>query len=179
MICGLGNEARVFASIASSVKGTEVRVLPDRWNMLTNDFKVTFHRNGEEPTCITSRPPLVTYNPEDAIQDVDIVVFMLPATAHEDFLHALRPYIKPGVIIVGLQGKPGFEFQVREALGDVLQQCTIMNFESSPWLCRSTEFVVVCDVFGTKDTLLGAIKVSISLVAGPLVDQESVKLIMT
>ena len=163
MICGLGNEARVFASVASSVKGTEVRVLPDRWNMLTNDFKVTFHRSGEEPTCITCRPPLITHNPEDAMKDVDIVVFMMPASAHEVFLHALRPYIKPGVIIIGLPGEPGFEFQVREALGDVMQQCTIMNFESSPWVCSSTESGVVCDVFGTKETLLGAIQVSVSL----------------
>ena len=161
MICGLGSEARVFANIASSMKGTEVRVLPDRWNMLTTDCKVNFHRKGDEPICITSRPPIVTHNPEDAMKDVDIVVFILPASAHEKSLQALRPYIKPGVIIVGLPGGPGFEVQVREALSDVMQQCTIMNFESSPWVCRSTEFGVVCDVFGTKDTLLGAIKVCI------------------
>ena len=97
------------------------------------------------------------------MKDVDIVVFMLPASAHEVFLHALRPYIKPGVIIVDLPGEPGFEFQVREALGDVMQQCTIMNFESSSWVCDSTESGVVCDVFGTKETLLGAIQVNVSL----------------
>lgn len=163
MICDLGNEARVFASIASTVKGTEVRVLPDRWNVLTNDFKVTFHRSGEEPTCITCRPPLVTNSPEDTMKDVDIVVFLLPGSAHRVFLHALKPYIKPGLIIVGLPGEPGFEFQVREVLGDVMQQCTILNFESSPWVCNSTESGVVCDVFGTKETLLGAIQVGVSL----------------
>ena len=97
------------------------------------------------------------------MQGVDIVVFMLPASAHENFLHVLKPYIKPGVTLVGLPGEPGFEFQVREALGDVAQQCTIMNFEASPWVCRSTEFGVDCEVLGTKDILLGAIKVSISL----------------
>ena len=156
LICGLGSEARVFASIASSVKGTEVRVLPDRWNMLTNDFKVTFHRSGEQSTCITCKPPLITHSPEDAMKDVDIVVFMLPASAHEVFLHALRPYIKPGVIIVGLPGEPGFEFQVSEALGDVMQQCTIMNFESSPWVCNSTESGVVCDVFWHQGDPVGS-----------------------
>ena len=159
MICGWGSEARVFASIASSVKGTEVRVLPDRWNMLTNDFRVTFHQNGEEPTHITCRPPLISHDPEDAMKDVDIVVFLLPASANEDFLHALRPYIKPGVIIVGLPGGPGFEFQVREALGDVGQQCTIMNFELSPWVCNA--FGVDCEVLSTEEVLLGAIMVSL------------------
>ena len=97
------------------------------------------------------------------MKDVDIVVFMHPASAHEVFLHVLRPYIRPGVIIVGLPGEPGFEFQVREALGDIMQQCTIMNFESSPWVCNSTESGVVCDGFGTKETLLEAIQVSVSL----------------
>ena len=163
MICGWGSEARVFASIASSVRGTEVRVLPDLWNMPTNDFKVTFHRNGEKPTCITCRPPLISHNPEDAMKDVDIVVFMLPTSANEDFLHVLRPYIKPGVLIVGLPGGPGFEFQVHEALRDVMQQCTIMNFESSPWICCSSESGVDCEVFATEEILLGTIKVSNAL----------------
>ena len=161
MICGWGSEARVFASIASSVKGTEVRVLPaNRWNMLTNDFKVTFHWNGEKPTCITCKPPRVAHNLEDAMKAVDIVVLMLPESSHKDFLHALRLYIKPGVIIVGLPGEPTFQFQVREALGDVMQQCTIMNFESSPWVC--SESGVDCQVLATKETLLGTIKVSSS-----------------
>ena len=158
MICGWGSEARVFASIAASVNRTEVRVLPDRLNMPTNDFRVTFRRNGEEPTHITCRPPVISHNPEDAMKDVDIVVFMLPAHANEDFLHDLRPYIEPGVIIVGLPGGPGFELQVREALGDVMQQCTIMNFDSSPWVCN--ELGVDCEVLSTEEMLFGAIMVS-------------------
>ena len=161
MICGWGSEARVFTSIASSVNGTEVRVLPDRLDMLTNDFRVTFHQNGEEPTRITCtcRPPVIPHNPEDAMKDVDIVVFMLPDPANEDFLHNLKPYIEPGVIIVGLPGGPRFELQVREALGDVGQQCTIMNFESSPWVCNA--FGVDCEVLSTEEVLLGAIMVSL------------------
>ena len=98
------------------------------------------------------------------MKDVDIVVFMLPTSANEDFLHVLRPYIKPGVIIVGLPGGRGFEFQVREALGDVVQQCTIINFESSPWVCRGSEFGVDCEVLATEEMLLGTIKVSSSLI---------------
>ena len=159
-----------MASIASSLKGTEVRVLSlcqheaQRWNaaMQENDLEVTLHRKGKEPTSITSKPALVTKNPEEAMRDVDIVVFVLPAFAHQVFLDAIKPYIKPGTIIVGLPGGPGFEFQVRAVLGDVAGQCTIMNFESSPWVCCVTEFAVKCEVLGTKETLLGAIKVTMS-----------------
>ena len=164
LICGWGSEARVFAAIASSVTGTEVRVLPtDRWSMLTNNFNVTFpHRRGGQPTRITSRARLVKHNPEDAMKDVDIVVF-LPAFGHEDFLHDLRPYIKPGLIIAGLLGEPAFEFQVLDVLGDVAQQCTIMSFEASPWVCRNTEFGADCEVLRIEEALLGAIRVSTSL----------------
>ncbi len=212
MICGCGSEVHVFAGIASSVEGTDVRVLTnqkeaERWNtaMRTNDLKVTFHRKGKETTTVTSKPALVTNDqevaiqdvdivnidtrnlkvsfhrkgnspssitfkpalvtnhPEVAMQDVDIVAFVLPECSHEVFLDAIKPYIKPGIIIVGLPGGPGFEFQVREVLGDEARQCTIVNFESSPWVCRTSEFDVNCEVLGTKETLQGAMKVRMSL----------------
>ena len=165
LICGCETEARAFSCIASSLKDTEVRVLclnqdeAEHCNAAMNELKVTFHWKREEPTSITSQPSLVTNNPVEAIRDVNIVVFMLPASAHRFFLDTLKPYIKPGTIIVGLPGAPGFEFQILHVLGDVGQQCTIMNFESSPWVCRSTEFGVDCEVLGN---LLGAIKVIVS-----------------
>ncbi|KAL9952969.1 hypothetical protein ACROYT_G040302 [Oculina patagonica] len=166
LICGSGSEAHAFAGIASSVKGTEVRVLSlyqdeaERWSaaMQKSDLEVTLHRKGKEPTSIKSKPALVTKNPEDAMRDVDIVVFVLPAFAHELYLDAIKPYIKPGTIVVGLPGGPGFQFQVREVLGDVARKCAIVNFESSPWVCRITEFGVKCEVLGTKETLQGAMK---------------------
>ena len=149
------------------MKGTDVRVLTSanearRWNTAI-DLEVTFHRRGKEPISFTSKPKLVTDDPKDAMKDVDIVVFVLPAFAHEILLDDLKPYVKPGTIIVGLPGGPGFEFMVRAVLGDVARKCTIMNFESSPWMCRTTEFAVKCEVLGTKETLLGAIKVTMSL----------------
>ena len=165
MICGCETEASAFAGIASSLKNTEVRVLclhqdeAERWNAAMKELNATFHRNGEEPASITSQPALVTSNPEDAIRDVNIVVFMRPASAHQVVLDTLKPHIKPGTIIVGLPGGPGFEFQVLHMLGDVGQQCTIMNFESSPWVCNYTEYGVDCEVFGN---LVGAIKVLVS-----------------
>lgn len=166
LICGSGNGAHAFAGIASSLKGTDVRVLSlykdeaERWNaaIQKKDLQVTLHRKGKEPTLIVSRPSLVTKNTEEAVRDVDMVVFVLPAFAHQIFLDALKSHIKPGTILVGLPGEPGFEFQARNALGDAGRQCTIMNFESLPWACRTTEFGMKCEVLGTKETLLGAMK---------------------
>ena len=168
LICGSGNGAHAFAGIASSMKGTEVRVLSlyqdeaDRWSnaIQKKDLEVTLNRAGKDPTTIVSKPALVTKNPEDAMKDVDIVVFVLPAFAHQVFFDVIQPYIKPGTIIVGMPGGPGFEFQARSLLGDTGRQCTIMDFETLPWACRITEYGVKCEVFGTKESLLGAMKVS-------------------
>lgn len=168
LICGSGNGAHAFAGIASSLTGTDVRVLSlyqdeaERWNaaMQNKDLEVTLHRKGKEPSYVLSKPALVTKNPEEAVQDIDIVVFVLPAFAHQVFLDALKPHIKPGTILVGLPGEPGFDFQVRHVLGDVGRQCTIMNFESLPWACRITAFGLKCEVLCTKESLLGAMKVS-------------------
>jgi len=173
LICGSGNGAHAFAGIASSLKGTEVRVLSlyqdeaERWSaaMQKTDLEVVLHRKGKDSTSIVSKPALITKNPEEAIRDVDIVVFVLPGFAHQVFLDTLKPYIKPGTILVGLPGEPGFEFQVRHVLGEIAQQCTIMNFESLPWACRITEFGVRCEVLGTKETLQGALKVCCTLIA--------------
>ena len=167
LICGSGNGAHAFAGIASSLKDTEVRVLSlyqdeaERWSaaMQKNDLQVNLHRKGTELTSVKSKPALVTKNPEDAMRDVDILVFMLPAFAHQVFLDTLKPYIKPGTIIVGLPGKPGFEFQIRHVLGETGRQCTIMNFETLPWACRISEFGVKCEILGTKETIQGAMKV--------------------
>jgi len=167
LICGSGNGAHAFAGIASSLKGTDVRVLSvyqdeaERWSaaMQKKELEVTLHRKGKEPSYIVSKPALVTKNPEDAVRDVDIVVFFLPAFECRGYLEALQPHITAGTIIAGLPGHPGFEFQARDLLGDTGRQCTIMNFESSPWECRITEFGVKCEVHHTKETLVGTMKV--------------------
>lgn len=90
LICGSDNGAHTFAGIASSLKGTEVRVLSlyqdeaERWSaaMKAKNLEVyIIRRKGEEPARITSKPAMVTNNPEDAMRDVDIVIFILPAFA--------------------------------------------------------------------------------------------------
>ena len=167
LICGSGNGAHAFAGIASSHPGTEVRVLSlyqdeaERWSkiMQTADLEITCNRRDQEPSIIRSKPALITKNPEKAVRGVDIIAFVLPAFAHQVFLEALKPYIEPGVIIVGLPGASGLEFQVRGILGDKANSCTVMNFESLPWACRLSEFGRKCELLGTKETLVGAMQV--------------------
>ena len=53
---------------------------------------------------------------------------MLPASAHQLYLEALRPHIKPSAIIVGLPGYPGFDREPRHILGDIGRQSNHNEF---------------------------------------------------
>ena len=167
LICGSGSGAHAFAGIASSHPGTEVRVLSlyqdkaERWNkiMETSDLKITCHRRNQEPHVILSKPSLITKNPEEAARGVDVIAFVLPAFAHQVYLETLKPYIEPGVIIAGLPGASGLEFQMQGILGEKANECIVINFESLPWACRLDEFGRKCEILGTKDTLVGAMQV--------------------
>ena len=93
--------------------------------------------------------------------DADMVVFMTQPSCLKDYLKALATHIKPGTIIVGLQENPEFDSQVGHVLEEKAQQCTIMNFESLPWTCRTAECGVKCEVTRIIDTLPGYIKVGL------------------
>ena len=164
----------MFAGIASSRKDTDVRILAlheneaKRWNTALQQKKleVTFRREGEKTSSIVSKPALVTKNPEDALRDAHMVIFMMYASGcHQVYLEALAPHVKPGTIIVSFSGYPEFEFQVHRVLVEVARQCTIMKFKSLPWTCHITEFGVKCEVTRTMKTLHGIVKVSLASVA--------------
>ena len=167
VICGGGNGAHAWSGIASSQPNTEVRVLTlcqeraQRWSdsLQKGDFTVNFYQDGKVSSQLKSKPKLVTNKPEEAVPGCDVIAFVLPAFAHEQYLQAIKPYMEPGMILVGLPGQAGFDFQVYGILGDVAKKCSVMNFESLPWATRITEFGRACDVLGTKESLLGAVRV--------------------
>ncbi|XP_068727613.1 uncharacterized protein [Montipora capricornis] len=155
LICGSDAGAHVLAGIASSREGTSVRVLcldndvAQQWNI-----EVTFPST-ETPSRISSKPSLITKSERDALQDIDIVVFMLPANDHPIYFRALKDYVKPGTVIVGLPGNPRFMAQGRELLCATGRKCTFISFESLPWDCQITEFGTKCKVLSTRESLLG------------------------
>ena len=101
----------------------------------------------------------MTKDPAKAVPGCDIIILAVPAFAHQGYFDALKPYITPGVIVVGLPGNAGFEFAVRGSWGDLAKQCTIMSFESLPWAARIKEFGRCAEVLGTKGTLMGAVRI--------------------
>ena len=125
--------------------------------MSKEGFRVFVNKKDKTVTTVEAKPVIVTKDPAQAAPGADIIVFMMPAFAHGQYLEALKSYIKPGAILAGLPGQAGFEFEVRAHLGDLSKQVTMLNFESLPWACRIKEFGKSAEVIGTKQSLVGAI----------------------
>ena len=114
----------------------------ERWTstMAKEGFKVTINHADKTHSVTESKPVVVTKYPAKAAPGADVVVFMMPAFAHQQYLEALKPHIKPGCVVAGLPGQAGFEFEVRQHWGELFKQVTLLNFESLPWACRMTQF---------------------------------------
>ncbi|KAK2553853.1 Tauropine dehydrogenase, partial [Acropora cervicornis] len=160
LICGSGAGAHVLAGIASAKEGTTVRVLclgnykAQQWNsaMRSRNIEVTFPST-QRPSSISSKPSLITESEKDALQDIDIVVLMLAPNDHPIYFRALRNYIQPGTVIVGLPGSSRFIAQARQLVCATGRKCTLISFESLPWDCQITEFGRKCRVTRTKESL--------------------------
>lgn len=167
LICGTGGGAHVLAGLFSTQPDVDVRVFTQntdkirRWReaMRRNELlTVTVRQNGHgSRVALKAQPFTVTDEPEQA-RGCDFIIFAVPAFMHWTYLNALRPYIEDGCVIVGLPGQNGFEFDVRKALGERVENCVVMNFESLPWICRLAEFSRAVGIFGVKDKLVGALE---------------------
>lgn len=164
LICGGGNGAHVMAGVSSSQPNTEARVLTlyadeaERWTnaMKEGDFTVSIYEKGSVIQEIKSKPSIVTKDPAKCVPGVDVIALVVPAFAHQQYLEAMKPYIKPGMVIVGLPGQTGFEFSVLGLLGDLARECTVLNYESLPWVSRMKTFGQEAEILAQKFGLSGS-----------------------
>ena len=126
--------------------------------MRSRNIEVTFPST-QRPSSISSKPSLITESEKDALQDIDIVVLMLAPNDHPIYFRALRNYIQPGTVIVGLPGSSQFMAQARQLL--CATGPTLINFESLPWDCQITEFGTKCKVTRTEESLSCEMEVTI------------------
>lgn len=165
LICGTGGGAHVLAGILSTQPDIDVRVFTQntekicRWreSMRSEPLTVTVRKGTDDRVALTARPFTVTNDPRLA-RGCDFIIFAVPAFMHSRYLALLQPHIEDGCVIVGLPGQNGFEFDVREALDERQQNCIVLNFESLPWICRIIEFGKAVSIFGTKESLVGALQ---------------------
>ncbi|EDO47689.1 predicted protein [Nematostella vectensis] len=163
VVCGGGNGAHALAGVASADPNINVCVFTlsnaDRWNesMRKHGFEVAIYRRGKDTIHMTSKPDLVTKDPQQAIPGSDVIILIMPAFAHAQYLCAIKPYIEPGMVLVALPSQGGFELEAMQILGkEITNICTIICFESIPWACRYWEYGVFCEILGIKKSLEGA-----------------------
>jgi NAD/NADP octopine/nopaline dehydrogenase, alpha-helical domain len=178
LICGTGSGAHALAGILSTRVNVEVVVLAlnagkvRRWQglMQHDSLTITARQTDGDWTEHKAEPFMITDLPQEAARGSSIIIFALPAFCHWTYLTSLQPYIENGSVIVGLPGQNGFEFDVRKALGPRIKNCTILNFDSLPWVCRTIEFGKSVKISGTKDRLVGAVQGNVAKcrVADPL-----------
>ncbi|XP_071181633.1 opine dehydrogenase-like [Mytilus edulis] len=161
LVCGGGNGAHCMAGVAGSHAEIDVKILSlfedeaERWsNILKSNFLTVYEPlvNGGHME-ISTKPKLVTNDPEKAVEGVDIVFMVVPAFAHSQYITAIAPFIKPNTLIVGMPGQAGFEFQCINILGQKSSQLAIASFESLPWACRVDDFGKHVQLIGFKDVL--------------------------
>ncbi len=126
--------------------------------MRREQLKVVERDTTAQRTLTVSNPSMVTDDPHEAARGCDIVIFVLPAFLHADYLSALAPALEDGCVIVGLPGQPGFEFEVRRSLGGAGRSFTVLNFDSLPWICRLSDVGREVTIHGTKERLVGAVQ---------------------
>lgn len=163
-VCGGGNGAHVMAGLAASRDQTEVRVLTlfqdeaERWTeaLKSSDFTVRRTHPDKSVDEVKGKPHLVTKDPSKAVPGATIIIFCVPAFAHEQYFKAIERHVEKNTAIIGLPGQPGFEFQCFAILKDKAKQCAVLNYETLPWACRITEFGKKVEVLGTKLSLTGS-----------------------
>ena len=169
-MCGGGNGAHVLSGLAAADPHTEVRVLTlfreeaRDWtkSMETNDFTVNILNNKDNDKdkdkvkTLKNKPDRVSKDPSIA-KECNMILFVVPAFGHKEYLEKLKPYVTPGTAIIGMPGQAGFELDVMSALGDIAKDCPLGNFESLPWACRIESYGKEVTVLGTKEGLAGSI----------------------
>ncbi|XP_060072885.1 opine dehydrogenase-like [Ylistrum balloti] len=164
VVCGGGNGAHVFSTLASTRADTHVSVLTifedeaERWTQtMKSDMVVSFPA---ESIQLKSKPSLITKDPAVVIPEADVIVIVVPSYAHGPVLQAILPYCRPNTFIVGMPGHPGLDFQFTHIFGSKAKQCTLAVLETLPWACRIIEFGAHAQVLGIKE------KVGTALVQG-------------
>jgi hypothetical protein len=169
VICGGGNGAQVLTALAKREPEVQVSILTtaeevEKLNAalaVSGGIHVTGN-DGEDCTLdVKGMPDKVVSDPALVIPTADMIILVLPAFVHEILLKQIAPHLKPGVTIVGMPGQAGFEFVLKEKLGDELyHKISILTLASLPWACRVTEFGKEADIIGTKVKMGGSAVIS-------------------
>ena len=156
LLCGGGNAIHVLTSYIGAQSDCEVCVLtlyPGEADRFRTSCKEGIVCKNDLGADVCGQPALVTDDPAKAVEtgDVDVVIMALPSPFHQNYLEALKSFVKPGVTIGAMPGQSGFDLCARHVLGaDFVRASSIFALETLPWACRIEEYGKSVQVLGTK-----------------------------
>lgn len=164
-VCGGGENAHVVAAFSASNPEAETRVLDLDEDEATNwgdvvdkkNMMLTINENDGTKREVKAKPRFVTSNPKEAINACDLIIFAMSALDHEQYLKAIEPYVGKNSVIVGLPGKPGFEYLCNNVLGSKAVFCTFLSFEAPSWESKIIEFGTHVEALSAMRVLVGSI----------------------
>jgi len=162
-ICGGGNAAHTLAGLLGSQSDVSLQVYAplgdeaDRWQAgIRLNGGITVHTpQGMTLGC----PTLVSRDARAAISGSELVIFALPAFAHQAILEEIAPYLAEDVWVGALPARGGFDLGARAVLGDQAGRIALFGFQTLPWACRIQQY-------GREATILGA-KQQVDIAAWP------------
>ncbi|MFH1731554.1 MAG: NAD/NADP octopine/nopaline dehydrogenase family protein [Planctomycetota bacterium] len=83
---------------------------------------------------------LATADPGDAVDNMDILMVVVPASGHRDVAQAIAPHVKDGQIIILNPGRTGGALEVAQVLRQVntSARCYVAEAQTLLYACRST-----------------------------------------
>jgi len=149
-ICGGGSLGHVCAGVMASQEGVELKILsghPERWN----NRIVVSDGDGKKFVANISK---VSSNPQEVINNQDIILFCLPGYLIEKTLSEIKPYI--GNAAVGtVVSSTGFFFFAHDILGE---KAKLFGLQRVPFISRVAEYGNTANLLGYKTSLAAALE---------------------
>ncbi|KAK3091817.1 hypothetical protein FSP39_022878 [Pinctada imbricata] len=156
-VCGGDKDAQALAGLSALCNDIETRVLAlqeEEASKWAPELNLIIHERNGNTRDVKSKPRMVTSDPKEAVSGSDMVIIVVPAHAHGVYLEAVVPHLGKNTLIVGLPGRPGFEFQCSNLLG--VGVYTVMSFETFPWESKVIEFGKKIEISHSKQFVTGA-----------------------
>jgi len=154
-VIGAGNGGKAMASHLA-LKGFPVNL----YNRTPDHVAVIKARQGIELTSYEGGPhgfgtlKLVTSDIREALTDTDLIMVVLPSSAHRDIVKMMAPHLQDGQIIVLNPGRTGGALEVRQVLREESCPAQVMVAEAETLIYASrSDGPALARIFRIKESV--------------------------
>ncbi|WIA09747.1 hypothetical protein OEZ85_009126 [Tetradesmus obliquus] len=158
VVCGSGNGACCAAGLFSCLSAKVSIYLSKRYEKRAAQMWQDIQDNGGGITVndmigkntYQGKLARITCDPAEVLPSADVVVVVLPATAHEALFEEIAPYLSRQMVVF-LPGNSGWNMLLlKNALGEAATNLTVVATKALPWACRK-EGPATVNIRGIKD----------------------------